>query len=211
MYESLKRGIDIFGASLGIIVFSPIFILTALSIKLDSRGPVFVEESSRVGKDGRVFRMYKFRSMIANAHVKIKKDPAFRELYKKYEKNSFKLDKDPRVTRVGGFIRRTSLDELPQFLNVLVGNMSLVGPRALYPEELAARKNDHSHLQDEIHESLKAKPGITGPWQVSGRAELSFKDRVRLDADYAKKKSIIYDFLIMIKTIPAVIKGKGAQ
>ena len=211
MYYFLKRLFDIVGSIFGIIALSPILLVTALAIKLDSPGPIFVEESTRVGEKEKKFRMFKFRSMIEDAHVKIKKDPEFKKLYNKFERNSFKLQDDPRITRVGQFLRRTSLDELPQFFNVLAGNMSLVGPRALYPEELEVRKQDHPDLVEDLIRALKVKPGITGPWQVSGRSELSFRDRILLDKDYAQRRSIRRDIVILIKTIPAVIRGKGAQ
>ncbi len=211
MYLILKRVLDIVGASFGLIIFSPVFLVTAIGVKLDSSGPILVEESDRAGEGGTKFRMYKFRSMVKDAHVKIKKDPKFKRLYKKFEKNNFKLDEDPRVTTIGKFIRKTSIDETPQFFNVLVGNMSLIGPRALYPEELEVRRVEYPELQSKIEDALKVKPGITGPWQVSGRSELDFKERILLDAEYAKRNSIFYDLIILIKTIPAVIKGRGAQ
>lgn len=200
-----------FGAAVGIVVFSPIFLVTALAIKIDSPGSVFVEMSDRVGKNEKKFRMYKFRSMIADAHVKIKKDPKFKKLYEEYEKNDFKLDNDPRVTKVGSFIRRTSVDEIPQFINVIIGNMSLVGPRAFYPEELETKKRDHPKYRGRISSAIKIKPGITGSWQISGRSEINFPERISMDADYASTKSILFDILVLIKTIPAVVKGKGAQ
>ncbi|MEX0616513.1 MAG: sugar transferase [Candidatus Woykebacteria bacterium] len=211
LYKFLKRTLDLGGAIFGLLFFSPIFLVTAVAIKLDSRGPVLVEKSDRVGEEGKIFRMYKFRSMVADAHVKIKKDPRYKDLYKKFEKNNFKLENDPRITQVGDFIRKTSIDELPQFFNVLVGNMSLVGPRALYPEELAIRRDENQDLSDQIDVALSVKPGLTGPWQVSGRAELDFRERIKLDSEYAGKKSIVYDFSVLVKTVPAVIKGKGAQ
>src|SRR3989344_2607758 len=200
-YFFLKRVIDLIGAVMGIVLFSPIYLLEAIAIKLDTPGPVLVEVSNRIGKDGKKFRMYKFRSMIADAHVKIKKDPKFKKLYKEFEKNDFKLENDPRITKVGRFIRRTSIDETPQFINVLVGNMSLVGPRAFYPEELNARKKEHPKLINKINDSLKVKPGMTGPWQISGRSEIEFSERIKLDSSYANKKSISYDLAILVKTI----------
>src|SRR3989304_10453671 len=152
MYYFLKRLFDIVGSIFGIIALSPILLVTALAIKVDSPGSVFVEESTRVGEKEKKFRMYKFRSMIADAHVKIKKDPKFKKLYKEFEKNDFKLENDPRITKVGRFIRRTSIDETPQFINVLVGNMSLVGPRAFYPEELNTRKKERPKLINKIND-----------------------------------------------------------
>ena len=211
MYFFAKRVIDILGSVVGMVVFSPLLLLAAVAIKLESVGPVLVEESDRVGKNEKKFRMYKFRSMIADAHVKIKEDPKFRGLYKEFESNDFKIDDDPRITKVGNIIRRTSLDELPQFVNVLIGNMSLVGPRAMYLEELEVRKKENPILENKFKHASKIKPGITGPWQVSGRSNIDFKDRISLDSDYARKKSLIYDLLILIRTIPAVLRGKGAQ
>ena len=211
MYFFIKRLMDVFGSMVGIVIFSPLLLLTVVAIKLESVGPILVEESNRAGKNEKKFRMYKFRSMIADAHVKIKKDPKFRKLYSEFESNDFKLDDDPRITKVGEIIRRTSLDELPQFFNVLMGSMSLVGPRALYPEELSARKEENPGLVNKMKEALKVKPGMTGPWQVSGRSNIDFKDRISLDSDYAKKRSVIYDLLILLRTIPAVLRGKGAK
>lgn len=196
---------------MGVVILSPIFLITAIAVKIDSPGSVFVEVSDRVGKNGKKFRMYKFRSMIADAHVKLKKDPKFKKLYEEFEKNDFKLDNDPRITKLGRFIRRTSLDEIPQFINVLMGNMSLVGPRAFYPEELEAKKMDRPKFRSKIRVAIKIKPGMTGPWQISGRSEVDFPERIDMDADYANRKSILYDLAIIVKTIPAVIKGKGAQ
>ena len=210
MYFFSKRLIDLIGASLGIIIFSLLLVLTALLIKIDSNGSILVEVSHRVGKDGKKFRMYKFRSMIADAHVKIKKDLKFKSLYEKFKKNSFKLEEDPRITRIGRFIRKTSIDETPQFFNVLKGNMSLVGPRALYPEELEERKREHPNSRETFNKALSIKPGITGPWQVSGRSDLDFEERIKLDAEYSDRKSILYDLFVLLKTIPAVIRGKGA-
>ena len=211
MYFFIKRLMDVFGSMVGIVIFSPLLLLTVVAIKLESVGPILVEESNRAGKNGEKFRMYKVRSMIADAHVKIKEDPKLKKLYKEFESNDFKIDDDPRITKVGKFIRRTSLDELPQFFNVLIGSMSLVGPRAMYQEELAVRKEENPRLENKIKQALRIKPGITGPWQVSDRSSIDFKGRVSLDSAYARKKSLVYDLLILFKTIPAVIRGKGAQ
>lgn len=140
VYDFVKRVLDIIGALTGLIVFSPIFVLIPLLIKLTSEGPVFVENSDRVGKDEAIFRMLKFRTMVKNSHLLIRTDPKYRELLTMYKDNSFKLSNDPRVTPLGKILRRTSIDELPQFLNVLLGKMSLVGPRAYYPDELASQR-----------------------------------------------------------------------
>ena len=136
MYEFLKRILDIFGSMLGLIVLLPLFLMVCFAIKLDSQGPIFADTPMRVGRNGRLFKMYKFRSMVANAHELLRNDPKFQQLYEKYKKGSYKLFDDPRITNVGKFIRRYSVDELPQFINVLRGDMSLVGPRAYYPDEL---------------------------------------------------------------------------
>src|SRR3990167_7099419 len=135
-YEILKRLIDVILSSILIVIFSPIILLVAIAIKLDSPGPILADTPERVGKGGKLFKMYKFRSMIENAHVILRENPKFSQLLAEYKKGSYKLKDDPRVTKVGKFIRRHSLDEVPQFFNVLKGDMSLVGPRAYYPDEL---------------------------------------------------------------------------
>src|SRR5687768_9503751 len=134
-YEFWKRVLDILGSVVGILIFSPFMLVIAVAIKLDSTGPVFADTPPRVSKDGKLFKMYKFRSMVVGAAEILKQNP---ELYKKYKENSYKLplDEDPRITKVGRFIRKTSVDELPQFFNIFRGEMSLVGPRAYYPFEL---------------------------------------------------------------------------
>lgn len=170
-----------------------------------------MEVSHRVGKDGKLFRMYKFRTMVANAHEEIKRNPQYKKLMEKWKKNSFKLDRDPRITRIGRFLRRYSIDEFPQLLNVLKGEMSLVGPRALYPEELEMQKKLHSDLVPLLEEVTKVKPGASGVWQVSGRSEISFRERAAMDADYAKNPSLLTDLKVIFKTLPAIISGKGAQ
>lgn len=210
MYEFLKRSLDIFGAIVGLIFLSPVFLLVALAIKFDSKGPMLADTPMRVGKNGKLFKMYKFRSMIANAHDILRTDPRFKKFYEEYKQSNYKLSKDPRITRVGKFIRKFSLDELPQFLNVLRGEMSLVGPRAYYPDELEEQQKNHPESRKFVKIILSGKPGVTGLWQVTGRSEIDFKKRVKMDAKYVKKKSIFYDFWILLKTIPAVLSGKGA-
>jgi len=137
-------------------------------------------------------------------------DPKFRKLYEKYKKNSYKLKDDPRITRVGRFLRRFSLDELPQILNVLKGEMSLVGPRAYYNDELANQQKVYPETTEYVQEILTAKPGITGYWQVSGRSEVNFDKRVKMDANYLRKKSVWQDMMIILKTPWAMLSGKGA-
>ncbi len=210
LYDVLKRLIDILLAIVLIIVFSPILLFIPILIKLDSPGPVFAEIPRRVGKDKKGFRMYKFRSMIADAHRLLRTDPHFRRLYEQYKKNSYKLKDDPRVTRVGTFLRRFSLDELPQVFNVLKGEMSVVGPRAYYPDELKEQQKKYPKTRRYVKELLLAKPGITGYWQVTGRSEINFDKRVKMDVDYVRRRSILHDLTIIFKTPWVMLSGKGA-
>ncbi|MBI2040271.1 sugar transferase [Candidatus Microgenomates bacterium] len=210
MYDFLKRLIDIIGSIVGLIIVSPIFLMVALAIKLDSKGPILADTPMRVGKEGKLFKMYKFRSMIANAHDILRTDPSFKKLYEEYKKSNFKLTKDPRITRVGKFIRKYSLDELSQLVNVLKGEMSLVGPRAYYPDELDQQQKSYPESKKFLSIILSGKPGVTGLWQVTGRSDINFDKRVKMDAEYVQKKSILFDFWIMLKTIPAVVSGRGA-
>ena len=210
MYKFLKRSLDIFGSIAGLILLSPVFLLVALAIRIDSKGPILADTPMRVGKNGKLFKMYKFRSMIANAHEILRTDPRFKKFYEEYKQSNYKLSKDPRITRVGKFIRKFSLDELPQFLNVLRGEMSLVGPRAYYPDELVEQQKNYPESKKFVKIILSGKPGVTGLWQVTGRSEIDFEKRVKMDAVYVKKKSILYDFWIILKTIPAVLSGRGA-
>lgn len=189
-------------------------LLTAIIIKITSPGPILVEGTNktaqRVGKNAKVFYHFKFRSMMVNAYEIIKNHPRFRKLYSEYKKSNFKLSKDPRVTKFGKFIRKYSIDETPQFFNVLMGEMSLVGPRPCFVEELEEQKKRFPECEKYIKEMLKVKPGITGYWQVSGRSEVNFDKRVEMDAYYARKKSLFFDLLIILKTPWAMISGKGA-
>ncbi|MBI4097979.1 MAG: sugar transferase [Candidatus Levybacteria bacterium] len=209
-YEFLKRFLDIVFSLLLIVIFSPVIIAVALSIKLDSKGPVLADTPERVGKNGKLFKMYKFRSMVENAHELLRENPKFAKLYKDYKKGSYKLRDDPRITNVGHFIRKHSLDEVPQFFNILRGEMSLVGPRAYYPDELREQQKRYPQTRDSVKVVLSVKPGVTGHWQVSGRSEINFDKRIKMDAEYVTKRSIIYDLLIVLKTPWAMISGKGA-
>jgi len=209
-YLVSKRVIDIVGSIFALILFSPLMFLTAIAIKLDSPGPILADIPPRVGKDGKPFRLYKFRSMIVNAHNLLRTDPRFKALYEEYKKGSYKLKKDPRITRVGKFIRKHSLDELPQLFNVLKGEMSLVGPRPYYPDELIEQQKKYPQTRKYVKEVLKARPGITGLWQVSGRSEINFDKRIVLDAEYVRKKSLVLDIIILLKSPWAMISGKGA-
>lgn len=209
-YEISKRILDLIGATLGLIILSPLYLLVAIAIELDSKGPILADTPMRVGKLGKLFKMYKFRSMIANAHEILRTNPKYEHLYEEYKRSNYKLTKDPRITRVGKFIRKYSLDELPQLLNVLRGEMSLVGPRAYYPDELNNQQKKFPESQKFVKIILSGKPGVTGLWQVTGRSEIDFKHRVKIDSAYVEKKSISYDLWIILRTIPAVISGRGA-
>lgn len=209
-YSITKRFIDIVGSVVLSILFFPIGLIVAVAIALDTPGPIFADTPQRVGKNGKKFKLYKFRSMIVNAHTKLRTDPKLRRLYQEYKRNSYKLHDDPRVTRVGHFIRKHSLDELPQFLNVLKGDMSLVGPRPYYADELLEQQQKYPHTKNLVSVVLSARPGITGHWQVTGRSEVNFDKRIKLDADYVQKKSLLLDIMIMLKSPWAMISGKGA-
>jgi len=193
-----KRAMDLIGSGLGIILTSPLFLIIAIAIKLNSKGPVFFTQE-RVGKNGRKFRMLKFRSMFIDAEKRLA------ELLDRNEREGavFKIKKDPRITAVGKLLRRFSLDELPQIINVFLGQMSLVGPRPPLERELAEYESWQLKRVDTI-------PGMTGLWQVSGRSDLSFAEMVRLDIYYIEHWSIWLDIKILLKTIPAVLLGKGA-
>ena len=207
----IKRAMDVAGSSMALIILSPIFLAVALAIKLSSPGPILFRQK-RVGQHGLPFTFLKFRSMRpAND------SQAHREYVRRFiagdvrlgapEQNGkvvYKITEDPRVTRVGGFLRRTSLDELPQLLNVLAGEMSLVGPRPPIPYELEAYEVWHKRRL------LEVKPGITGLWQVNGRSRLRFDDMVRLDLQYAKAWSPWLDIKILLQTPRAVLSGEGA-
>lgn len=211
MYNFEKRILDIILSTILLILFSPIIIITSIAIRLDSKGPVFADTPTRVGRNGTPFKMFKFRSMVKNAHDILVKNPKYKNLYEMYKKGGYKLKDDPRITRVGKFIRKHSIDEIPQFINVLKGDMSIVGPRAYYPDELREQQKKYPDTKEDVTVVLSAKPGITGVWQVSGRSELNFDKRIDMDASYSKRKSILYDILIMIRTPLAMINGKGAM
>jgi len=176
----------------------PLMVAIAIAVKVDSRGPVFFRQT-RVGQGGREFDVYKFRSMVVDA------DRMLDHLAQHNETDGlmFKMRRDPRVTRVGRFLRKWSLDELPQLFNVLLGHMSLVGPRPPLPSEVAQYSGD-------VRRRLLVKPGMTGLWQVSGRSDLSWEDGIRLDLYYVENWSLAADLSILWKTAGAVLKGRGA-
>lgn len=198
---------DVAGGLFGIIIFSPLLLAVALAIILDSRGPMMADTPMRVGKNGKLFKMYKFRSMVVGAQDLLQQNP---ELLKEYKRNSYKLHNDPRVTNVGRFIRKFSIDEFPQFFNIVRGEMSLVGPRAYYPFELEEQQKKYPKSRDFVKIILSSKPGLTGVWQVSGRSEINFDKRVEMDAQYVQRRSVLYDVYLILKTIPAVLFGRGA-
>ena len=210
LYEVIKRCIDVIFSIILISIFLPVFVIVTIAIKATSKGPVLADTPARVGRNGKLFKMYKFRSMIQNAHVLLREDPEFAKLYEDYKKGSYKLKNDPRITPVGRFIRKFSLDELPQFFNILNGEMSLVGPRAYYPDELREQQKNYPNTQQAVKVVLSVKPGLTGYWQVSGRSEINFDKRIQMDAFYVHKRSILYDLYIIAKSPWAMISGKGA-
>jgi len=209
-YRLAKRLMDIIFSILMLTLFSPIIIMIAIAIKFDSKGPILADTPKRVGQNGKLFKMYKFRSMVENAHEILRENPKYSMLYDVYKKGSYKLKNDPRITNVGHFIRKHSLDEIPQALNILKGEMSLVGPRAYYPDELKNQQKKYPHTINSVKIVLSVKPGVTGFWQVSGRSEINFDKRIKMDAEYVEKRSIIYDLWIIAKTPWAMITGKGA-
>jgi len=195
----LKRLLDILASSLGIFLLLPVFLVTAIAIRLESPGPVFFKQK-RVGRWGRLFTIWKFRSMYVDAEERKA------ELMESNEMEGgviFKMKDDPRVTKVGRIIRKTSIDELPQLWNVLMGDMSLVGPRPPVPAEV-----DQYSLSD--RRRLEVIPGITCIWQISGRSEIPFDQQVELDVQYIQSQSLWTDFKILLKTVPALVLGSGA-
>ncbi|MNX62623.1 UDP-glucose:undecaprenyl-phosphate glucose-1-phosphate transferase [compost metagenome] len=195
-----KRTMDVVGALWALVLLAPVLLLVAIAIKLDSPGPVIFRQR-RVGLNGREFDMYKFRSMARDAEARKAELMAFNEVK---DGPIFKIKQDPRVTRVGRFIRRTSLDEFPQFVNVLLGQMSLVGPRPPVPEEVA-------RYTPEQRQRLSVMPGATGLWQVSGRSELSsFRSMLALDLQYIRSWSMWQDILILLKTVKVILRMEGA-
>jgi len=196
--QVLKRGFDLTLASVGALLTAPLWGLIAVAIKLDSPGPVLFRQT-RVGRDGRTFTFYKFRSMRVGAEAEL---GALRS-QNEADGPLFKIRDDPRVTRVGRIIRRTSLDEMPQVINVLRGEMSLVGPRPPIPEEVELYREWHRRR-------LAIQPGMTGLWQVSGRSDLSFDEMVLLDIYYDENWSLPQDLMILLRTIPQVFFGDGA-
>nr|WP_032122911.1 sugar transferase [Clostridium amazonitimonense] len=199
VYFFVKRIIDILGSLVGLIIVSPILLITAIAIKLDSKGPIFFAQE-RVGQYGKVFKMYKFRSMVINAEELLDK------LKEKNEMSGpmFKMTDDPRITKVGKFIRKTSIDELPQLMNVLKGEMSLVGPRPNLPKEVA-------NFEPWMRDKLIAKPGLTCFWQVMGRNSIDFQDWMKLDIKYVKERNTGLDIILIFRTVKVLFGDENAK
>lgn len=195
----LKRFLDILGSVIALILLLPLFVVLAVIIKLTSPGPVFFVQV-RVGQFGRNFSFYKFRSMYVDAEAR---KAALLSQNQSADGVIFKMKNDPRITPIGRILRKTSMDELPQFLNVLFGDMSLVGPRPPLPSEVA-------QYSLEARKRLNVRPGLTCLWQVSGRSDIPFKEQVSLDKEYISSRSLKQDILILLRTIPAIISGRGA-
>lgn len=212
VFSAAKRALDVIGSGLGLLVGAPLFLGIAAAIKLSSRGPVLFRQV-RVGQYGETFVFLKFRSMYVNNDPSIHKEYVKALISGRAERKSsdgksegvYKLTRDPRVTRIGAFLRKTSLDELPQLYNVLKGDMSLVGPRPAIPYEVEAYETWHRRRV------LEAKPGITGLWQVNGRSRVTFDEMVRLDVRYAMTRSLWLDIKTLVETPRAVIMGQGAH
>lgn len=199
-YIIIKRTIDFIGALIGLILLSPIFLIVAIAIKIEDPKGKIIFGHKRVGLNGKIFKCWKFRSMVHNAEEIL--NTLTPEQKKEYSE-TFKLKEDPRITKVGGFIRKTSLDELPQLINILMGQMSIVGPRPIVTKEL--------EFYGEYAKYLKAiKPGLTGLWQVSGRSDTTYEERVELDMEYLVKRGVFLDIYIIFMTVIKVIKREGA-
>ncbi|MCX6816302.1 MAG: sugar transferase [Candidatus Beckwithbacteria bacterium] len=202
MYPKIKRLIDIILALFLALLFFPIWLVVPLLTWLDSGWPVFYKHQ-RVGQDGRAFELYKFRTMIKDADdVLYKKN---KQLLTKFKKNDWKLADDPRITKLGRFLRNLTIDEFPQILNVLKGEMSLVGPRAYIKRELEEQVKKYPQTKPWINKILSVKPGITGPWQTSGRNEISFDKRAQMDLNYSKEYNFFGDLIIILKTPKAML------
>lgn len=199
-YAAIKRLLDVFVAAFLLITFSPLILLVCVAIKLTDGGAVLFSQT-RVGRNGRLFRCFKFRSMVVNAE-ELKSQLA--ALNDHDDPRTFKMANDPRITRVGVLLRRFSIDEFPQVVNVLMGDMSLVGPRPPLPDEVAMYdRHDRRRLE--------VKPGLTCIWQVSGRSRISFPEQVNMDIDYIRRRSLLFDLKLIAKTVPVVISGDGAS
>ncbi len=205
IFNIFKRALDIFSSIFLMILFSPILLITAIVIKLTSPGPVFFKQK-RVTKNDKEFWMYKFRSMYTGDNDKRLREN-YPELWKKYKDAGWKLpmSEDPRITPIGKIIRATSIDEFPQLFNILKGEMSLVGPRAYREEELQEYEKKYPQTKKYIDEIRSVKPGLTGLWQTSGRNELNFEQRAKLDSKYIRNQSVWQEIKIILKTPTSMI------
>jgi exopolysaccharide production protein ExoY len=201
-YELQKRSLDVVLATALFFIFLPIWIVVPLLILLDSGRPILFKHT-RVGKGGKTFQLYKFRSMVADADDILHKHD--KKLLKKFIDGDWKIKNDPRITRLGKVLRSLTIDEFPQLYNVLRGEMSMVGPRAYLKKELDEQTTRYPETKEYLAEILSVKPGITGPWQTSGRNEVPFAQRALLDAQYARSRSIVTDIKIILKTPQAMI------
>lgn len=199
IYDFVKRVFDIVWSLIGLIVLSPVFIILSILVKTTSEGPVFFAHK-RVGKGGKTIKIYKFRSMVTNAEELIKQFTPEQKV--EYEKN-FKLENDPRITKVGNFMRKTSLDELPQLINILKGDISIVGPRPVMDVETKIYGNYRNML-------LSVKPGLTGFWAANGRSHTTYTRRRAMEIYYVKNRSVLLDLKIIFKTFISVFKREGA-
>lgn len=198
-YLAVKRGIDVFLSSIALIILLPVFAIIALAIKLESKGPIFFKHT-RIGKEGKIIKIYKFRSMVQNAEELIKKFTP--EQMKEYKEN-YKLADDPRITKVGKFLRKTSLDELPQLINIIKGDLSIIGPRPVVQEELEKYGTNTQKF-------LSVTPGLTGYWAANGRSDTTYEERMQMELFYIDNLSFKMDVKVFFKTIEAVIKREGA-
>lgn len=198
-YKFFKRMMDVFFATLGLIILSPVFAIIALIIKLESKGPVFFKHT-RIGKNGKIIKLYKFRSMVENAEDLIKKFTP--EQMKEYKEN-YKLTDDPRITKSGKILRKTSLDELPQLLNIIKGELSIIGPRPVIQEEL-------EKYGENAPKFLSVTPGLTGYWAANGRSDTTYEERMEMELFYVDNLSFKLDVKVFFKTIGAVLKREGA-
>lgn len=200
VYKAIKRVFDIVFSLIGLILLSPIFLIISVIIKLDSKGPVFFVHS-RIGEKGKPIGIYKFRTMVNNAEDLIK---SFTPEQKEEFERSYKLENDPRITKVGDFLRKTSLDELPQILNILKGELSIIGPRPIVQSEL-------DKYEDNKDKFLSVRPGLTGYWAANGRSDTSYEERMQMELYYVDNMSFKLDVKIFFKTIFAVLKKEGAR
>ena len=200
MYRKFgKRFFDIVISTIGLIVLSPVFLILAIIVKVDSKGPIFFAHT-RIGKNGKKFKMYKFRTMYENAQDMIKDFTP--EQMKEYKEN-FKLENDPRITKIGKILRKTSLDELPQIINILKGELSIIGPRPIIEPEL-------EKYEENKEKFLSLTPGLTGYWQANGRSNTTYEERMQMELYYVDNMSFKLDIKIFFKTILSVIKREGA-